>query len=319
MEPIRLKPAYKDYEVGGQKLRDLFGKDTPYEITAESWELSCHKDGESIVDTGDCKGMTLTKYIEKMGGNKVVGTNGEKYDRFPLLIKFLDSKENLVVQNHPNDEYAFRVEGEPGKTEMWYFFDADPGAVTYYGFKKDTNEEEFLNKLVEGKLLDLVGAYEVHPGDAMLVNSGTIHALGAGTFSAEVQQNSNTTYRIWNFGKGPGPRGYHIKKAAETLDYSKVENPFLPKQEPVQYDGYSITGVCDCQYFTVDRLDVTDHATLSSGPESFHSILCYEGEGTVSWEGGSFPYKKGDSIFIPANFKNYTITGKMTGLLSKAK
>lgn len=214
MEPVKLKSALMGlpyWPLGGTKLRDEFHKVLDSETIAQSWELSAHEFGQSLIDSGPDKGLKLGDYVAKHG-KEILGTNSLKYDRFPLLIKFLDNKKNLFIQVHPDDEYAFRVEHEPGKMEMYYFFEADENAYIYVGFNQDVTEEEFLNKLVAGEVLDLVNKVKVHPGDAVLVPAGTIHALCAGTFCIEIQQNSNTTYNIWNFGEKPGHRGFQIKK-----------------------------------------------------------------------------------------------------------
>lgn len=160
MSVIKLKPAFKDYIWGGTRLRDDFGKDCDFEKVAESWELSCHKDGNSIVANGGYAGMTLTEYIEK-AGRSVLGTDCEKFDSFPILIKLIDAKDNLSVQVHPNNEYAQRVEGEYGKTEMWYVVDCDEGAELLYGFKHEITKEEFANRIADNTLLEVTNAVPV--------------------------------------------------------------------------------------------------------------------------------------------------------------
>ena len=322
LQPIRLRPAYKDYPHGGHgRLRDEYGKfDTPEEITAESWEPSCHKKGESIVVSGNHKGKTLSAYIAAMKeeGYDVVGTVGQKYDRFPLLVKFLDSDQDLTLQVHPTDEYAYRVEHEPGKTEMWYYVECEPDAITYYGFNRKTNREEYIQKVNDGTIIDMISAVPVKPGDAIMVNSGIIHAVGKGTLLAEIQQNSDTTYSMYNYGR-PCEFPFQLEESADVMNYNPPETVILPKPEPEVFDGFKKYWVADCQYFTVYRLEVESSAKQATGADSFHHLLFLSGSGEVKWDGGSAPYNKGDSIFVPANFGEYEITGNGVCLLSIAK
>lgn len=321
MEPVKLKAALMGlpyWPLGGTKLKEEFNKELDSETIAQSWELSAHEFGQSLIDSGPDKGIKLGDYVAKHG-KEILGTYSEKYDRFPLLIKFLDNKKNLFIQVHPDDEYAFRVEHEPGKMEMYYFFEADDNAHIYVGFNKDVTEEEFLNKLVAGEVLDLVNKVKVHPGDAILVPAGTIHALAAGTFCIEIQQNSNTTYNIWNFGEKPGHRGFQIKKALDVLNYHKLENPFIEQGPKIKCDGYTKQHVVTSKYFDVTRLDVTNSAKLEASKDSFSHLLCYDGQGEVIFAGGKIKYRKGDSIFIPAETLEYEIKGTFVGLITEAR
>ena len=200
MAIVKLHPACKDYIWGGTKLKELYNKQTDMDPLAETWELSTHKDGQSEVVTGDDAGKTLSQYIEDKGW-KVLGTECRDMKRFPVLIKFIDAKQPLSIQVHPDDEYAWRVEGEPGKTEMWYILDAEPDAFLYFGVKRHTDREEFRKAIEDGTVLDLLRAVPVHKGDVFFIKSGTIHAIGAGIQICEIQQNSNTTYRVYDFGR----------------------------------------------------------------------------------------------------------------------
>ena len=198
MYPIKLKPAFKDYLWGGTRLRDDFGKDCDFDKIAESWELSCHKDGNSVVADGEFAGLTLAQYIEKEG-KSVLGTNCEKFENFPILIKLIDAKDNLSVQVHPNNEYAQRVEGEYGKTEMWYVLDAAPGAQLIYGFKEKISKEAFKAAIENNTLPQVLNHVDIHKGDVFFIEAGTVHAIGKGALIAEIQQNSNVTYRVYDY------------------------------------------------------------------------------------------------------------------------
>lgn len=185
MKAIKLNPAFKDYLWGGTKLRDEYGKKCDLDKVAESWELSCHKDGCSVVADGEYAGLTLPQYIEK-AGKAVLGTDCEKFEYFPILIKLIDAKQNLSVQVHPDNDYAMRVEGEYGKTEMWYVVGCEPGAGLLYGFKHEISKEEFRRRIEDNTLLEVTNRVEVHPGDVFFIEAGTLHAIGEGILIAEI-------------------------------------------------------------------------------------------------------------------------------------
>ena len=221
---LKLKPAFKDYIWGGTKLRDDFGFKSDLKKIAEGWMLSCHKDGENIIDGGKFDGKTLSEVIKETGKD-ILGTKAQKYDFFPILIKLIDAKDNLSVQVHPNDDYALRVEGEYGKTECWYVIDCDEGAELIYGFKKKISNEEFRKRIEDNTFLDIVNHVKVKKGEFFFIESGTLHAIGKGILLAEIQQNSNTTYRVYDYnrlGADGKPRELHTEKA---LDVTKCEPP----------------------------------------------------------------------------------------------
>lgn len=316
MSVIKLKPAFKDYIWGGTRLRDDFGKDCDFEKVAESWELSCHKDGNSIVANGGYAGMTLTEYIEK-AGRSVLGTDCEKFDSFPILIKLIDAKDNLSVQVHPNNEYAQRVEGEYGKTEMWYVIDCDEGAELLYGFKHEITKEEFANRIADNTLLEVTNAVPVKKGDVFFIEAGTLHAIGKDILIAEIQQNSNTTYRIYDYGRVGNdgkPRELHVEKAKDVTVLGPAKQyPETPAEEK---DGYKIKLLSSCEYFTAYRVDVESKAVLEADEKSFNSILVLEGEPEIIAD-DIVKAKKGDSIFISAGTGKYTVEGKCRFVLTK--
>ena len=310
MEPIKLKPAFKDYLWGGTRLRDDFGKDCDFEKIAESWELSCHKDGNSTVADGEFAGLTLAEYIEK-NGKKVLGTNCEKFENFPILIKLIDAKDNLSVQVHPNNDYAMRVESEYGKTEMWYVVDCDEGATLLYGFKHEISKEEFRERIQNNTLLEVTNAVPVKKGDVFFIQAGTLHAIGKGILIAEIQQNSNTTYRIYDYGRVGAdgkPRQLHIDKAVDVTNLCPAK-PY-PVTAPVKNDGWSDKRLASCEYFTVDSLDIDTSAMLEANDKSFVHILVLEGGCVFSAEGSTpVDLGKGDSLFIPAGLGKFELTG----------
>ena len=268
MNPIKLKPAFKDYLWGGTRLRDDFGKECDFEKIAESWELSCHKDGNSVVADGEFAGLTLAEYIEKQG-KSVLGTNCEKFENFPILIKLIDAKDNLSVQVHPDNEYAMRVEGEYGKTEMWYIVDCDEGATLLYGFKHEISKDEFRERIANNTLLEVTNAVPVKKGDVFFIEAGTLHAIGKGILIAEIQQNSNTTYRIYDYGRVGAdgkPRQLHVDKAVEVTDLCPAK-PY-PQSEPAVKEGWSEKLLSSCEYFTVHALEIDSRAWLEADEKS---------------------------------------------------
>lgn len=317
MSVIKLKPAFKDYLWGGTRLRDDFGKDCDFDKVAESWELSCHKDGNSVVDSGKFAGLTLADYIEK-SGKAVLGADCEKFENFPILIKLIDAKDNLSVQVHPNNEYAMRVEGEYGKTEMWYIVDCDEGAELLYGFKHEISKDEFAERIANNTLLEVTNSVPVKKGDVFFIESGTLHAIGKGILIAEIQQNSNTTYRIYDYGrvgKDGKPRELHVEKAKDVTRLAPAKQ--YPETPVEQKDGYTVKLLSSCDYFTTYALDVESKAVLNANEKSFNSVLVLEGEGSIASAEESISFKKGDSIFIDAATGSYTIDGKCKAILTK--
>ena len=244
---LKLKPAFKDYIWGGTKLRDDFGFKSDLKKIAEGWMLSCHKDGENTIDGGKFDGKTLSEVIKETGKD-ILGTKAQKYDFFPILIKLIDAKDNLSVQVHPNDDYALRVEGEYGKTECWYVIDCDEGAELIYGFKKKISNDEFRKRIEDNTFLDVVNHVKVKKGEFFFIESGTLHAIGKGILLAEIQQNSNTTYRVYDYnrlGADGKPRELHTEKA---LDVTECEPPKNNGVMPpvVKKDGYDEKHLTSC-------------------------------------------------------------------------
>ena len=311
MYPIKLKPAFKDYLWGGTRLRDDFGKDCDFDKIAESWELSCHKDGNSVVADGEFAGLTLAQYIEKEG-KSVLGTNCEKFENFPILIKLIDAKDN------PNNEYAQRVEGEYGKTEMWYVVDCDEGASLLYGFKHNITKEEFRERIENNTLLEVTNSVPVKKGDVFFIEAGTLHAIGKGILIAEIQQNSNTTYRIYDYGRVGAdgkPRQLHIDKAVDVTNLCPAK-PY-PQSEPVDMGGWTKKRLAKCEYFTVDVINVDTSAALEADKSSFVNILVLDGGCVLSSEGNdAVELKKGDSVFIPAGLGKFELTGKCSAVMT---
>lgn len=319
MEPLKLIAPCKDYLWGGTKLRTKYNQKSEEPKLAESWMLSCHKDGMSVIAKGEFAGMTLQDYIERQG-RAALGTDCAKFEQFPILVKLIDAQDRLSVQVHPDNAYALKNEGEYGKTEMWYIVENEPGASLYYGFKKPITKEEFRERIQRNTLLEVLNEVPVHQGDVFFIDSGTLHAIGAGIVIAEIQQNSNTTYRIYDYGRvdkdGRG-RELHIEKALDVTKLEKPTRPAKPQGKTEVLNGFSQTLLASCEYFTVYHMEVSDAAELIADETSFHSILCLSGEAELLYGNTSLPLSTGDSIFVPAGVGAYKIQGKCEVLFTK--
>lgn len=312
MKPLKLKAPCKDYLWGGIKLKTEYHQQSSAQKLAESWMLSCHKDGPSVISGGEFDGLTLKEYIDR-SGKQVLGTDCEKFEQFPILVKLIDAQDRLSVQVHPNNEYALKNEGEYGKTEMWYVVENESGASLYYGFKEPISKAEFQERIENNTLLEVLNQVEVHPGDVFFIDSGTLHAIGAGIVIAEIQQNSNTTYRIYDYGRlgaDGKPRDLHVAKA---LDVTKLERPqrsAKPQGEPEKTEGCTRTLLASCDYFTVNRMKLSGEVEMNADATSFHSLLCLSGNAVLlQSEQEPLPFGKGDSIFVPAGMGAYSIKG----------
>lgn len=292
MPMFKLTPACKDYLWGGDKLRGDYHIDSDLDPLAEAWVLSCHPDGASRLPNG----QTLTDYIAQNPG--CLGENCAKYPEFPLLVKLIDAKGDLSIQVHPDDAYALQHEHQYGKTEMWYVLDAEPGAVLYYGFAHEISAEELAARVQNNTLTEVLGTVPVHKGDVFYIPAGTVHAIGKGIVLAEIQQNSNVTYRVYDYGRlgaDGKPRALHVDKA---LAVARRTPP-----APQDFGGH----LGRCQYFTVDLYegDFSDTVTAAS----FVSLLVVDGQGTLQNGGQTLPLQKGDSVFLPAGSGDYTVRG----------
>lgn len=318
MSILKLIAPCKDYLWGGNRLREEYGKKTDSDKIAESWELSCHKDGQSVIEGGEFDGKTLSEYVDAKGKG-VLGTNCGRFEYFPILIKLIDAKDNLSVQVHPSNEYALRVEGEYGKTEMWYIVDCNEGAELLYGFKHEIGEEEFAERIKNNTLLEVTNNVPVHKGDVFFIESGTLHAIGKGILIAEIQQNSNTTYRIYDYGRVGAdgkPRQLHIDKAVEVTDRIPPKYPTTAQGVPEKIEGGVKTLLRSCEYFNVNKLEIDGAMTLNADEKSFKSLLFLDGSAEIVSADGKAAAVKGDSFFVPAGSGEFTITGKCEVILS---
>lgn len=306
--PVKLTPAIKDYLWGGRRLITDFGKETELDKAAESWELSTHPDGESVIASGAFAGVPLTEYIER-NGKECIGSRAAAFDFFPILIKLIDAKDSLSIQVHPDDEYALRAEGEYGKTEMWYIVDCEPDSYLYYGLNREVSKEEFRERIENNTLLEILNKVPVHKGDVFFIPAGTIHAICSGILICEIQQNSNTTYRVYDYdrrGKDGKPRELHIEKAVE------VSNLFPAPPQEKRSDNI----LASCKYFTAEKITCEGVCKVKTDSGCFRSLIILEGSGSFEMNGEIWEVRKGDSIFIPAQDGSFTLNGSLDAMLS---
>lgn len=307
--PMKLKAAVSPNIWGGTRLITEYGIKTGKKNAAEAWMLSCNKDGYSVVENGSYAGKTLQELFE--ADKTICGCRGSEFDKFPVLIKFIDAQGDLSVQVHPDDEYAAFIGEGDGKTEAWYILDCDEGAELIVGFKKEISEHEFLASIENGTLIDYVQKFKVKKGDFFYIEAGTLHAICAGVLLAEVQQNSNTTYRVFDYNRleNGKPRKLRVDDA---LEVTKRE-PYRPSRslEPAKDigPGVTYTKLVSCDFFTAAVLDIKGSFSGMADSGSFVSILVLEGGATLVCAGETLMFAKGESVFIPAGCGQYEISG----------
>lgn len=306
MSLLKLRPIGKDYLWGGERLKKEYGKDINITPLAETWECSVHPDGMSIIVGGEFDGKTLAEVVEK--NPDFLGEKNK--NEFPILVKFIDAAENLSVQVHPNDVYAKLNEGQNGKTEMWYILDAAADSFLIYGFEAEYSKETIRRAAENGTLMNYLHKEKVQKGDTVFIPAGTVHAIGKGLLIAEIQENSNVTYRIYDYDridKNGNKRELHIDKALEVMNTNKA--PKLTKYSVLNNDEYSERMLCKCDCFQTNHILIKrlyESYVDSSGCEI---ILCIDGEGNIFSDGCEVKFGKGDCIFITSDTGRYVIKG----------
>ena len=279
MEVCKLKGALKHYIWGGTKLKE-YGKITDKETISESWELSFHDDGLTLVDG-------INRPLKELVNKEDLGTNLANFNFFPVLVKLIDSKDNLSIQVHPSDDYALANENSLGKTEMWYIIEADKDCGIYVGFKNKENQESLKQSIEDDSIIDKLNFYKVKPGDCFFIPSGTIHAIGNGITLIEIQQNSNITYRLYDYkrkDKDGNYRQLHVDKALKVVDFKPYVNP-----------SFKYPCIGKSKYFTVYQYDYK-HNLIKADEKSFVCVTFIQGSGKIN----EFDFNKGDTFFIPA-------------------
>ena len=304
MEIVKLYPECKDNIWGGMKLKEKYHKQTEKNPVAESWELSFHKDGPTRLQDGRTLQETVTA--------KELGKNCADFPFFPTLVKLIDAKQDLSVQVHPSDSYALEHENSFGKTEMWYIVEADEGAGIYLGFKRDVTQAEYEEAIKNHTLTELLNFFAVQAGECYFIPSGTIHAIGKGCLISEIQQNSNLTYRVYDYGrkdKNGNERELHVEKALKVTNLSKYE--YAPMR--VKTEQGDLLGVS--RYFTTTFVNVTDKQTLTADGNSFKCLTCVKGEGWIDGQKVAL----GDSFFVPAGYGDFILEGEMTMIMAEVR
>ena len=305
MYPIRFKPVYQTYVWGGEKIRSLPSRESDLPKIAESWEISDREEGMSVVLNGPLKGKRLHQLVEEMG-EELLG-EGQACERFPILAKIIDAKENLSIQVHPDRTTAPALKGEP-KDEMWVTL-AD--SVVYAGFKKEVNEKEFAKALQKGGVEKLLEKFELKKGEIISIPGGRVHAICAGSFLYEVQQNSNTTYRLYDWGRN---RELHIKEGLAAI---RFDDQHSAKVEPHHLSSdlhHQLVTLLVTPFFLVERIDIFDALHVAPIPKSFQIFFCLEGKGVISVDGNQEPFQLGMTYLVPAAAKSIDFQGKCQAL-----
>ncbi len=307
--PLKFKTIFKERIWGGDKIRTVLGKDfSPIPLCGETWEISAVEGDVSMVEGGPLDGKTLDKLIDEYQGELVGKHVYQQFgNKFPLLIKFIDAREDLSIQLHPNDELAKKRHNSFGKTEMWYAFQADKGAKVRSGFNRPMDQATYLKHLEAKKLDDILNVMDVEPDDVFFLPAGRVHSIGAGMLVAEIQQTSDVTYRIYDFDRKDAKgntRELHTEQALDAIDY-------------VHYDEYKarynknkneVAKLVEGQYFTTNRLHFDEPITRDySSLDSFVIYVCVDGVVSLITEERTVTVKKGEAVLIPAAIKSVTL------------
>jgi mannose-6-phosphate isomerase len=311
--PLQFNPILKERIWGGTKLKTYLNKPISSEITGESWEISNVQNDVSVVSNGNFKGKSLNELIADFP-NEILGTEVYKRfgNQFPLLFKYLDAREDLSIQLHPNDELAKKRHNSFGKTEMWYVMQADQDARLIVGFKQKSNPVEYLENLKNKTILDILDTKKVVKGDVFFLETGTIHAIGAGIVIAEIQQTSDITYRIYDFERkdaNGNERELHNDLALKAINYEIVE-----AEKKYSKTENESNEVVDCTYFRTNFIPLNGKVSVYKNQESFTVYMCVDGSFDLSYYSEMYSYQKGDTVLIPASMDVFEIFGKASVL-----
>jgi mannose-6-phosphate isomerase len=307
--PLQFKPILKERIWGGEKLKTVLNKPITSNITGESWELSTVEGDVSIVANGSLAGKSLNDLIDA-APEAILGTEVHKRfgKQFPLLFKYLDAREDLSIQVHPNDELAKKRHNSFGKTEMWYVMQADEGSRIIVGFKENSNAGDYLENLKNKTLLSILDDVKATEGDVFFLETGTVHAIGAGLVIAEIQQTSDITYRLYDFERvdaSGNQRELHVDLALDAINYNKVDTH--KKYDRVLNQS---NPVVDCPYFTTNFLPLDGQISVNKTGNTFTAYMCVDGGFEIECDKTKYQYKKGDTILIPADLKTFILKGK---------
>ena len=314
--PLKFYPIIKERLWGGTKLNSMLEKNIPGELNGESWEVSGINGDVSVVSNGPLKGNNLQQIIETYPEELLGKGNLRKYGHeFPILIKFIDAKKDLSIQLHPGDDLARARHNSFGKTEMWYIMDADPGSELIIGFNRDVTPEEYKSSLESNELTELMNYVPVREGDSFFINTGKVHAIGAGILLAEIQQTSDVTYRIYDFNrrdKDGNLRELHTEMALDAIDYSRKEDYIVNYETEVD----EANNMVQSPYFTTNYWEFTEDRKIDlSSRDSFTIYLCVKGSAQIDSNNTSVTLKMGETVLIPANTQSLMIHAQEATLL----
>ena len=311
--PMKFKPIYKEMVWGGSRLKEKYGRDIPSDKTGEAWDVSCRDDAMSIIVNGEYAGRPFREVLD-LDQKGFLGSRLSNYDVFPLLAKIIDANEDLSIQVHPNDDYAQKTENlRFGKTEMWYILYAPPGASLIMGLNKEVTTDEIINAACDGSIEHILKKLPVQESDVIEIPAGLIHALTAGVMVLEIQQNSNTTYRLYDYGKvglDNKPRELHITKAADVIDIDLNLNVHKAAGSLVCVfgDGNIITRCLTNAHFTIDKYVISSMKINEGSDGSRFSIFtCVDGSCVINTDGGGVDLNTSESVFMPAAIGDYSI------------
>ena len=307
--PIQFNPILKERIWGGTKLKTVLNKPITSDITGESWEISTVANDVSIVANGQYAGKSLNEIIAHFPA-EILGTAvHQKFGlEFPLLFKYLDAKQDLSIQVHPSDQLAKKRHNSFGKTEMWYIMQADENARIVVGFKKNSSKNEYLKNLENKTLLDILDSKKVQQGNVYFLETGTIHAIGAGMVVAEIQQTSDITYRIYDFDRkdaSGNERELHTDLALDAINYNKVET-----QKNYSKIKNQSNETVNCPYFTTNFIPLDGQINFKKNTKTFTVFMCVDGNFNLLYNKVQYSYKKGDTVLIPAKMNNFELSGK---------
>lgn len=315
LTPFKFQPYLRTVLWGGKRIAAYKGWTTAEEGLGESWEISAMPGRESVVKEGADEGLTLSQLVDKYGADLLGRRVAERFGRrFPLLVKLIDAHRDLSLQVHPGDELARSRHNGMGKTEMWYVVRADAGATVYAGFSQAISPEEYDRRVADHSIMSVVARHEAHAGDVFYLPAGCIHTLGAGNLVVEIQQASDITYRVYDYGRRDTAgrlRELHTELARAALDFR------VARESYVTYDrmGQGQTPLVHCQYFRTDRISLSGAAPLPAAPAAFQVLVCVEGEAVLCPSGTAekgVSLRRGESVLIPAAASPQQMSGNAT-------
>ncbi len=311
--PLKFKPIYKEIVWGGKSLQLVYNREIPFENTAESWDIACHPNGTSVISNGAYAGMTLQEIFDSRK-EALLGKNQMHLEKFPLLVKLIDARDKLSLQVHPQDAYASVHEnGGLGKCEMWYVLAAKPGAKLVVGLKSGVTLEMFRSAIEKGQLEPLINELEIKPGDVLNIPAGLLHAIEEDVLIAEIQQNSDTVYRVydWNrMGLDGKPRQLHIQQAMDVIDFEdKIKKEITPGLA-IKREGNPITYYIANKYFTIEKISLKEMLTENTKKDKMYLYTCLSGSFDIHWNGTKTSVLAGESALIPAQLGAYMLAGQ---------